>query len=147
MHHNRIAQFVSDAIRLCTSRGAYFVLEQPSGSLLFDFQPIHETLIACRARQLSVQLYNFGHDSEKPLTLWGNAPWLEDLAQESARLSRLVNHKNDALPLLMIRAVLQANLGLSMRVLCTRLDSPKLWHASMPISSIELKMHHSLVDL
>ncbi len=76
LHHNQIADFVALALEACTARGLYFVLEQPAGSLLFDYEPISRALRMCQAGQVSVSLWDFGAESTKPLALWGTAPWL-----------------------------------------------------------------------
>jgi EAL domain-containing protein (putative c-di-GMP-specific phosphodiesterase class I) len=63
--------------------GMWVVLEQPSSSLLFHYQAVQEALQQIMARKVSISMASFGGTSQKPLSLMGTAPWLEDLARMS----------------------------------------------------------------
>ena len=85
--HNVLAQFVADVIWTCAALGVHFVLEQPLGSRLPDYGQVREALVATQATRISIPLWKFGASSEKPLQLWGTAPWLRQLADVASRIS------------------------------------------------------------
>ena len=84
--HNRIASFVAMAITACTACGVWFMVENPKGSLIFEHPAMKAALQTVGARKVMISLRSFGHSSEKPLWLYGTAPWLEELEGLSARL-------------------------------------------------------------
>lgn len=85
--HNSIAEWVAMAIVTLTWCGIYFVIENPSGSLIFDHPAIAQALVATKARKVGVSLFGWGHPSSKPLVLAGTAPWLEKLEEASRDLA------------------------------------------------------------
>lgn len=74
--HNKIGKFVGNAIALICSLGCFFVVEQPSSSLLFEFAPVAAALSATSAQRYAVCLGSFGGETWKPLALVGTVPWL-----------------------------------------------------------------------
>ena len=83
--NNLLADWVALILRLLTSLGIYFVLEQPTDSCLHRYPAIADSLRECGARCTAVQLFNWGASSLKPLTLWGTAPWLSALESSNSR--------------------------------------------------------------
>ena len=56
--------------------GIWIVLEQPVGSLLFEVPAVRDALDAIGAVCVTVNLGKWGSESQKPVWLWGTAPWL-----------------------------------------------------------------------
>ena len=77
------------------------MIENPTGSFLFQHPPVVRALELCGARRITVHLLGFGGESMKPLWLAGTAPWLQKLSRESARRlqrsSRTGHQKNESL--------------------------------------------------
>lgn len=78
--HNRIADWVADAVLRCHKSGIYYVIEQPRSSLLWRYPAILAALERTGAVHASVCLGDFGGSSLKPLELRGTAPWLPQLS-------------------------------------------------------------------
>ena len=91
--HNELARISIDLARLAFFLGLYVVIEQPMTSTLFGFQPMAAAVFEMGLSRVGVWLDGFGAASQKPLQLFGNAPWLPNLHSLSARL-----HKTAALP-------------------------------------------------
>ncbi len=85
---NRIVDIVVKVVQLCEAMGVYWVIEQPRGSLLWDYGPMKEVLRNTTYCQAAVELGRVGASSVKPLSLRGNAPWLTSLALEVRRRPR-----------------------------------------------------------
>ena len=77
---NKIAHIVADVIRTCHALGVHFVIEQPSTTLLFEYEPIALALSEVRARSVFVELGRAGSMTVKPSRLMGTAPFLPRLA-------------------------------------------------------------------
>ena len=77
---NAIANIVADIMRVCHALGVFYVVEQPRTSLLFDYSPMRSALDETTALHVALNLGQAGATSQKPLTLWGTAPWLRSLA-------------------------------------------------------------------
>jgi len=56
-----------------------FIVENPLNSWLFLFPSIASALALTGAQRVVVHMGDFGGDSDKPLELWGTAPWLPQL--------------------------------------------------------------------
>lgn len=82
--HNAIACFVAEAVEAAASRDIFIVLENPRASLLFAFEPMKNALAKVGARAVTLNLGDFGADSQKPITLCGTAPWLLQLQGQAA---------------------------------------------------------------
>ena len=89
--HNALADFVANVIWTCAALGVYFVLEQPVGSLFVQHPRVKAALRDVHSVRIKIHLYKFGATSQKPLQLWGTAPWLIDLEQ-------IANHINAPVP-------------------------------------------------
>ena len=79
---NRIAEVVAKITQVCDACGVYWVIEQPSTSLLWQYAPIHNILQKSTVRRVSVELGRVGAQSLKPLVLYGTAPWLVEFARD-----------------------------------------------------------------
>lgn len=92
---------VADANRLCrrvcylltylAKKKVNWVLENPSTSLLFRYKPLRKLLRKFKCINVNVCLGCFGADTQKLVTLVGNAPWLRRLSRQltSARRKQL----------------------------------------------------------
>lgn len=65
----------------CSALGVFYVVEQPLSSMLQFYPAINAALRATGARSISLLLYKFGATTQKPLKLWGTAPWLPCLGE------------------------------------------------------------------
>ena len=77
---NSIARLLAEVCQTCYALGVPYIIEQPRTSLLFTYPPMEAMLRSTRARRVAVDLGKAGATSQKPLALWGTAPWLERLA-------------------------------------------------------------------
>lgn len=83
--HNAIATWVANAIFTAAATDIYFVIENPRGSLIFEFEPLKTALAQLGAKSVTVNLGDWGAPSLKPITLFGTAPWLQQLLVLSER--------------------------------------------------------------
>ena len=63
-HANATAKFVGMFMRLCHRLKVWYVVEQPKGSLLWQFESVAEALQATGARRTHVELGRVGASSE-----------------------------------------------------------------------------------
>ncbi len=69
--HNCIAERSAFLARTATVLQVFFVIEQPSSSLLANFEPVRVALETTAAVKASISMCRFGGESKKPLTLRG----------------------------------------------------------------------------
>lgn len=74
---NAIADVLSKIIMLCAALMIDFVIEQPSSSFLFQYEPMVQALKLVCGKTVTFNMAAFKHPSLKPTRLWGTAPWLE----------------------------------------------------------------------
>ena len=86
--HNEIADISASLAWLACCLGLVVVLEQPLTSELFSYPPMQRAIWDIGASRVQVWLDAFGATSQKPLQLWGNAPWLGSLEKLSRALHR-----------------------------------------------------------
>ncbi len=88
---NDMARLLADVCRSCHALRVHYVIEQPQTSLLFIHPALATALQETRAERVAVNLGQCGASSQKPLALWGTAPWLQRLAGVVRRRS-MVSH-------------------------------------------------------
>ncbi|CAK9097924.1 Uncharacterized protein SCF082_LOCUS45928 [Durusdinium trenchii] len=76
---NKIARRVSYLLHYHWVKGHFYVLENPLSSLLWQYRCIRKRLQQHRAVRVVINLGNIGASTQKPVVLWGTAPWLHDL--------------------------------------------------------------------
>ncbi|CAE7466554.1 NEFH [Symbiodinium sp. CCMP2592] len=62
--------------------GSYYILENPTGSMLFEYPCIKARLPAHNAKSINLCLGAVGAPSRKCVTLWGTAPFLNKLYEQ-----------------------------------------------------------------
>ncbi|CAE7171134.1 unnamed protein product [Symbiodinium microadriaticum] len=62
--------------------GSYYVIENPTGSMLFEYPCIKARLRAHKAKSINLCLGAVGAPSRKCVTLWGTAPFLPKLYEQ-----------------------------------------------------------------
>lgn len=85
-YHNTIGKFIAGAAVTATAHGAYYVIEQPLNSCLYDFPPVRMALQQTQAIRVVLALGDFGAASQKRVELRGTAPWLPHLRSAAAQL-------------------------------------------------------------
>ena len=83
-------RFGSSWVLVLPLQGVFFVVENPTGSFLFQHPEVQRALELCKATKVTVHLLGFKGETMKPLWLAGTAPWLGTLARQSADLLRSV---------------------------------------------------------
>ncbi len=83
--HNALAEIAINLALLAFSLGVYYVIEQPSSSVLWRWDPVVEMLRHTRPLKAFLELGNFGASSKKALILRGTAPWLAQLEAAGKR--------------------------------------------------------------
>eukprot|EP00971_Amphidinium_carterae_P219039 4347983-Amphidinium_carterae.1 len=75
---NRTAEILAQLLVLCDKMGVYFIIEQPTSSLLWTHPSMTKALHILRDRTLTVRfkMSIFGSRTAKPTTLVGSAPFL-----------------------------------------------------------------------
>ena len=86
--HNKIAARCALLIEICGVLGLYVIVENPLCSLLFEYWAIRLALDRVGATRKSLRLSDFGAESVKPIELWGNVPWLDELSYFASPPSR-----------------------------------------------------------
>ena len=79
---NALAERVAFLLALCSSRGVYWIVEQPASSVLWNYPAIRQRLQEDGLMHPTVlDMGAFGGSSVKPTHLWGTAPYLAKLAR------------------------------------------------------------------
>lgn len=85
---NRLARRLAYLLELCHIKGIYYIIEQPSSSLLFRYKPIKQLLERHGASFVRCALGAYNASTLKPVTLYGTAPFLDNLALQPSKLKR-----------------------------------------------------------
>ena len=82
------------ALHVAHAVGAYWVVEQPMSSLMWEYPSMRAALDQCRAVRVQLDMGAYGAPSRKPTTLWGTGPYLAQLQRtcSSAELEALAAH-------------------------------------------------------
>ena len=86
--HNKIAENSARLAAVAAALGLYFVVEQPSSSLLWLYWPMVKVLYLNEAYRASITLGRFGASTLKPIRLYGTAPWLHALSEKNVALAK-----------------------------------------------------------
>ena len=78
---NLIVRNLAVLLKLATDRGVFWVIEQPSTSQMWFYQPLQQCLVACKAFRVYTWMGCFGHDLMKASVLWGTLPTLSLLGR------------------------------------------------------------------
>ena len=96
---NIMAKYVGVLIELCSLRNVFWLIEQPSSSLILFYKPIRRRVRSVKSRVLGagverkfVWLGYFGHRMFKPTVLVGIAPWLRFLVSKKQRTAKIPLH-------------------------------------------------------
>lgn len=95
---NRMCWRTALAIELCILRGVYWIIEQPSTSVIFCYAPLKNIYLkrpAIKGHRITrkfVWLGHWGHPLYKPTVLWGQCPWTAALSSRKVRSSRNPQH-------------------------------------------------------
>ena len=81
--HNNLAEISANLAWLAFCLGVYVMIEQPLTSCLFDYGPVFQKMFRIGLQRKAVHLDGFGAESQKPLQLHSNVPWLEELRRSS----------------------------------------------------------------
>ena len=82
------------ALHVAHAVGAYWVVEQPMSSLMWEYPSMRAALDQCGAVRVQLDMGAYGAPSRKPTTLWGTGPYLAQLQRtcSSAELEALAAH-------------------------------------------------------
>jgi hypothetical protein len=83
---NSIASRLAQVLHLCQALNIDFVVEQPSGSFMPQYQPMSTAIDVMRLTAITFKMSVFGHECTKPTRLWGSASWLDDFSKYAAHL-------------------------------------------------------------
>jgi hypothetical protein len=78
-----MAEISANLAWLAFCLGLYVVIEHPLTSCLFDYGPVFQKTFRMGLQRIAVHLDGFGAESQKPLQLHSNVPWLEELRRSS----------------------------------------------------------------
>lgn len=85
---NALVERLALLIALLSSRGVYWIVEQPASTVLFDYPAMRDRLQHSRAMVCRLDMGAFGAESVKPTVLVGTAPQLQHLARTCSGLER-----------------------------------------------------------
>lgn len=85
---NALARRLCYLLELASRKKCFWVVEQPTSSLLFRYRPMRALLRRHKAIQVRTSLGAFGASTVKPVVLVGTAPWLSKLERKTTPVRR-----------------------------------------------------------
>ena len=94
--HNKLATRISKLLPLISLRRCYHVIENPTGSRLYDYRPMKLSLRDTLSRLENIRLSSFGSLSAKPLwihsswpLIWRLVEWSDEMRKPNSRCKPL----------------------------------------------------------